>query len=160
MLFHQTAAGPLHLQTGWVSSVFRPTATRQTWNSPSVYFATSLVGGVGGGPAICPLTVLDYVIPSRADDWLWSPCRVADLLGSNKVSSRMLAVRCLRFCVCILWKVQGVPDACRTCSVILCVLLLLFQDRRKEAKKKRKENSFWLGGPRITLAIMCYKELI
>jgi hypothetical protein len=32
---------------------------------------------------------------------------------------------------------QNMPGACRTCSAVLCVAFLIFQDRRKEAKGKK-----------------------
>jgi hypothetical protein len=34
----------------------------------------------------------------------------------------------------------AVLDACRIHSAVLCVAFLLFQERTKEAKKKRKEK--------------------
>jgi hypothetical protein len=45
-----------------------------------------------------------------------------------------------RFCICKLWRVQDIPDACRTCSAIHFIAILLFQERRKAKNKFKKKG--------------------
>jgi hypothetical protein len=65
--------------------------------------------------------------------------------------------------------IQNVSVSCRTLSVVLCIVFLLFQVRRKEStKKKKRRNGFPVGrqtttdglSARASLAIMYYKTLI
>jgi hypothetical protein len=81
------------------------------------------------------------------------------------------AGRSPRFSVCELWQVQNIPDACRTCSADLCIVFLLFQERRKEVKKiiiiNKGSTAFQQAGQQLPVcsswasrAVMCYKKLI
>jgi hypothetical protein len=78
--FHQTVTGLSHSHTGWVSSLFLSTPTRQRWNIPSIYLATVL----SEGGAMCPPAVQDYVVPSKADYVLCSPGGVAVSLSTGR----------------------------------------------------------------------------
>jgi hypothetical protein len=67
----------------------------------------------------------------------------------------------LRFHVHKLWWVQYIPDAWRTCSAVLCLAILLFQEKRKEAKKdkeeeeRRKEDNDFPAGRSTAASLQC-----
>jgi hypothetical protein len=69
-----------------------------------------------------------------------------------------------RFHVQGVWQVQDILDACRTCSVVLCIAFLFFQGRRKETKKVERKTH--VGRPQLVcsiwalVVIMYYKMLI
>jgi hypothetical protein len=86
---------------------------------------------------IFPQALLDYVVPSRADDVACSP-------GGAVVP--LVVIRCLpglgqecssqRFPVHEFGWVQNFPGACRTCSAVLCIEFLFFRNRKKKEKIK------------------------
>lgn len=97
--------------------------------------------------AIIPPAALNYVVPLRPNDVTHSFCRVAGFLGWIWVSfSSFQADRSPRFCIHIFWEVHYVPDACRTHYAVLCIVYLLFQNRWKEAKKKKRKNNHVFPG--------------
>jgi hypothetical protein len=73
-----------------------------------------------------------------------------------------LAGGSLRFFFCIFWQVQDVPDACWIHPADLCIVFLLFQNRRKEKGEKRLSiEQMLLTVPTLRLpwllcAIKCY----
>jgi hypothetical protein len=77
--------------------------------------------------------LLNYVVPSRVHDVACSPGKVIvsleDIIGQSRTAQPGGSHR---FHVCEFSWVQGVSDACRTCSAVLCVAVLLFRERRKE----------------------------
>jgi hypothetical protein len=55
------------------------------------------------------------------------------------VTSRTIqAFNSLRFCVHELWCILDIPDAKGNFCVVLCIVFLLIQEKRKEAAKKGK----------------------
>jgi hypothetical protein len=59
-----------------------------------------------------------------------------------------------RFHVHEFGQVQDVPDACRTHSVVLCVVFLLFRKRRKEQGERGERKNSFLAAPGL-LGLLC-----
>jgi hypothetical protein len=88
--------------------------------------------------------MLDYMAPSKADDVLCSPGRVADSFGWKQVSSRApQADGCQRFCIYGVMVGPGHPRCLQIsfCSSLHCVFAFLTKmakkNREKEKEKKR-----------------------
>jgi hypothetical protein len=79
------------------------------------------------------------VVPSRADDAVCSP-------GEILVPGLVQAGSNQRFHVHEFWWIQGILDAYRIHSAVLCVEFLLFGERREEREKERKnKKENWLS---------------
>jgi hypothetical protein len=97
---------------------------------------------LSGRGALCPQAVLDYVVHSRVDDVACSPGgSVVSLGGNGGQLGSTQAGSSQRFCVQEFWWVQDIPEAYRAHSAVLCVDFLLFGERKKEGKIKRKSGS-------------------
>jgi hypothetical protein len=55
-----------------------------------------------------------------------------------------------------LWQIQEVPDACRTCSVVLSIAFCFSKGGEKKPKEKGKNNFLggWLEAAQTSAAVM------
>jgi hypothetical protein len=74
------------------------------------------------------------VVPSNPDVAYNTPGGVAITLGGISSAGRQVA----RFCVCILWQVQDVPDACRSHCVVFYIVFDFLRQQMKPLPKKKK----------------------
>jgi hypothetical protein len=110
--------------------------------------------------AIYPSAELNYVVPSRAHD-------VAQLRGGVVVSLGGIGSQPQDGTGGSRQEVQVVPDACRTCSVVLCCIFAL--PREEKSSKKVGEVKGWNNLPWdgqllvyntwASRAVICYKTL-
>jgi hypothetical protein len=86
--------------------------------------------------------MLDYVVPLRTGDMCAHLAELQIHSGVIRVSSSNVRVgKSPKFHVhTIIWWVQDIPEVCLIHSAVLCVVLLPFPIRTKEARERKRKK--------------------